>query len=85
MNEAHLNTVLDDEIRRRPVVFIAELAVLLDTSTRTILRQLRTGTFFIPEMPAVDRRHRWSREVVYRVIADQSAGGHRLNVLRRMR
>ena len=55
--------------REQPVVFIDELAELLGTSTRTIRRQLRARTFFIPEMVRVDKRHRWSRVVVLDVIA----------------
>lgn len=53
-----------------PVVLIDELAQILKTSPRTIYRQLRADTFFIPELPKVDHRHRWSRVVVLRTIAE---------------
>lgn len=74
---ARLPQTLQEEIRRQPVMFIAELADKLGTSTRTILRQLRAGTFFIPEAPKVDHRHRWSRERVYLAIADTTLDSHR--------
>jgi hypothetical protein len=79
--EARLPQTLQEEIRRRPVMFIAELADKLGCSTRTILRQLRAGTFFIPESPKVDHRHRWSRERVYLAIADTTLESHRRSLL----
>ena len=51
-------------------VLVGELAELLGTSTRTIQRQLRAGTFFIAPLPQIDYHLRWSRERVYRAIAD---------------
>lgn len=59
-----------------PVVLIDELARILKTSTRNLQRQLRAGTFFIPELPKVDRRHRWSRVVVAQYIAEGHALVH---------
>lgn len=47
------------------VLFIDELAQILGTSVRTIQKQLRAGTFPIPELPRIDRKHRWSRERVH--------------------
>jgi hypothetical protein len=41
---------VDDDV----VLFIDDLARILKTSTRTIRKQLRAGTFFIPEMPKID-------------------------------
>jgi hypothetical protein len=72
---------LQQEICRRPVVFIDELATLLGTSRRSIQRQLRAGTFFIPEAPKVDHRHRWSRARVYLAIADTTFETHRRSLL----
>jgi hypothetical protein len=69
-----------EDVRRRPVMFINELADLLETSTRTIRRQLRAGTFFIPETGKVDHRHRWSRERVYTAIAEITSASHRRSV-----
>lgn len=69
-----------------PVVLIDELARLLHTSTRTIDRQLRAGTFFIEEMPRVDHRHRWSRQRVLEAIASDTRASHAARLLRaRMR
>lgn len=72
---------LREEICRRPVVFIDELATLLGTSDRTIRRQLRMGSFFIPEAPKVDHRHRWSRARVYAAIAEETVVSHRQRLL----
>jgi hypothetical protein len=72
---------LAEAVRRQPVVFIVELAGLLETSVRTIRRQLRAGTFFIPLAPAVDKRYRWSRERVYRAIADTTLDSHRRSLV----
>lgn len=58
----------------KPVVLIDELADLLETSVRTLRRQLRAGTFFIPEIPKIDHRHRWSRVVVLECIATRRLG-----------
>jgi len=71
------------EVRRRPVIFIVELAELLETSVRTIRRQLRAGTFFIPTMPKIDQRYRWSRERVYRAIAEATKDSHKAEFLQR--
>lgn len=73
---------LHEEIVRRPVMFIDELAVKLETSTRTIMRGIRAGTFFIPELPKVDHRHRWSREVVYLAIGTATRSSHAETVRR---
>jgi hypothetical protein len=76
-----LSQAQQELIARRPFVFIHELADLLETSERTIERQLRAGTFFIPEAPKVDRRRRWSRERIYRAIADTTLDSHRRSLL----
>jgi hypothetical protein len=76
-----LPEALADDVRRKPIVFIAELAMLLETSERTILRQLRAGTFFIQETPKVDHRHRWSRARVYLAIFDSTIASHRKSLL----
>jgi hypothetical protein len=68
-------------VAEHPVVFIDELATLLeDASVRTIRRQLRAGTFFIPTLPKVDRKHRWSRARVYAAIAETTVESHRQTV-----
>jgi hypothetical protein len=51
------------------VLLIEDMARLLHTSTRTIGRRLRSGSFPFPELPAIDTRHRWSRVVVERILA----------------
>lgn len=78
---ARLPEALAEEIRRRPIVFIVELASMLDTSVRTVRRQLRAGTFFIPTLPNVDKRYRWSRERVFRALADTTVDSHRRSLL----
>jgi hypothetical protein len=78
---ARLPEALAEEVRRKPVVFIGELAELLETSERTIRRQLRAGTFFIPEAPKVDQRHRWSRARVHLTILDTTFETHRRSLL----
>lgn len=47
-----------------PPVFIDELAQVLGTSVRTIERARSAGTFPIPELASIDRKPRWSRQVV---------------------
>ena len=39
---------------------LAEVAERLAISTRAIRRQVARGTFPIPELPSLDRIHRWS-------------------------
>lgn len=70
----------DDE-----VLLIDDVARILKTSRRTIERQLRAGTFFIPELPKVDYRHRWSRRRVMQAIGETTAAGHRAAALANMR
>lgn len=65
-----------------PVLFIDDMAKLLGTSVRTIQRQIRAGTFFIPELPKVDHKHRWSRVRVLQAIADETQTTHAARVTR---
>lgn len=53
------------------VCFMEDLARALRTSLRTIKRMRRFGSFPIPELPAIDRRPRWSGEAVRRFIAGE--------------
>jgi hypothetical protein len=78
---ARLPEAIAEEVRRHPVVLVGELAELLGTSTRTIQRQLRAGTFFIAPLPQIDYHLRWSRERVYRAIADTTFESHRRSLL----
>lgn len=78
---ARLPQALQEDISRRPCVFIRELARLLETSVRTIRRQLQAGTFFIPQMPKIDQRYRWSRARVYLAIETTTFESHRRIVL----
>jgi hypothetical protein len=64
------------------VLLIDDLARLLKTSVRTIKRQLRAGTFFVPEMPNVDYRHRWSRTRVMKAIAETTLADHRAAIIK---
>ena len=57
------------------VLFIEDMAKLLGTSVRTIRRLRQYRAFPIPELDGVDRKPRWSREVVLRYLAQETAGG----------
>jgi hypothetical protein len=50
------------------VLFDEHITTLLDISLRTLKRQRRLGTFPIPELPALDRRHRYGRADVERFL-----------------
>lgn len=78
---AGLPEPIAEEVRRRPVVFIAELSLKLETSVRTIRRQLRANTFFIPLLPKIDSRYRWSRAAMYRAIAEMTRESHAQSLL----
>ena len=55
----------DERGERIPAVcFIEDVARILKTSRRSIERRRRYGTFPIPELPAIDRRPRWSGVLV---------------------
>jgi len=56
------------------VLFIEDLARVLRTSRSTIERRRRSGTFPIPELPAIDERPRWSRQAVERYLASTDGG-----------
>lgn len=73
------------EVIRAPFVFIDELAEKLDTTVRTIQKQIRAGTFFLDELPHVDRKHRWSRASLYRQIEITTLRSHREKVVRDFR
>lgn len=78
---ARLPEAIAEEVRRRPVMFIAEVAEKLETSVRSIRRQLRAGTFFIPRLATVDKRYRWSRARFYLATQDTTFESHRRSVL----
>lgn len=54
------------------VLFIGDVAKLLGLSVRTIERKLAAGTFPIPCLASVDRRHRWSVAAVRRYLDGQT-------------
>ena len=56
------------------VLFIEDLVQILRTSRSTIERRRRSGTFPIPELPAIDERPRWSRQAVERYLASTDGG-----------
>jgi len=56
------------------VLFIEDVARVLRTSRSTIERRRRSGTFPIPELPAIDERPRWSRQAVERYLASTDGG-----------
>ena len=51
------------------VLLIEDLARKLRTSPRTIARLIRSGRFPYPELPRLDKKRRWSRVVVDRILA----------------
>ena len=56
------------------VLFTEDIARVLRTSRSTIERRRRSGTFPIPELPAIDERPRWSRQAVERYLASTDGG-----------
>jgi hypothetical protein len=56
------------------VLFIEDVARILRTSRSTIERRRRSGSFPIPELPAIDERPRWSRQAVERYLASTDGG-----------
>lgn len=60
------------------VLFIDDVARVLKTSRSTIEVRRRHGTFPIPELPAIDKRPRWSAEVVRQFIDGQRVTGTKL-------
>ena len=56
------------------VFFIDELVELLRVSRSTIERRRASGTFPIPELPAMDGRPRWSRLAVERYLTTTNEG-----------
>jgi hypothetical protein len=56
------------------VLFIEDVACVLRTSRSTIERRRRSGSFPIPELPNIDGRPRWSREVVESFLKSTNEG-----------
>lgn len=56
------------------VLFIEDVARILRTSRSTIERGRRSGTFPIPELPAIDGRPRWGRSAVDDYLASTNGG-----------
>ena len=51
------------------VLFLEDLVKLLRVSRATIERRRKANAFPIPELPALDNRPRWSKQVVERYLA----------------
>jgi hypothetical protein len=51
------------------VLFDADICQLLDLSLRTLKRRRRVGKFPIPELPSLDRKHRYARRDVEAFLA----------------
>jgi hypothetical protein len=56
----------------RDVLFIEDICARLRVSRNTVLRLRRHGAFPIPELPALDKRPRWSRQAVERYLVGQA-------------
>jgi hypothetical protein len=59
------------------VMFIEEVAAKCRVSRRTIERARRARLFPIPELPAIDKRPRWSRRDVERYLTSADGGSTR--------
>jgi predicted DNA-binding transcriptional regulator AlpA len=59
------------------IYFMEDLVRLLGTSRRTIQRLRRHGAFPIAELPALDKRPRWSRVAVERYLASEERTSRR--------
>jgi hypothetical protein len=55
------------------VLFIEDICTELATSRRTVERLRRHGAFPIPELPALDKRPRWSRVAVDAYLSSQQS------------
>ena len=65
------------------VCTIQDLARILKTSTRTIARQRKAGTFPIKELPELDRKPRWGRRDVEAFAARETQPAMTLALRRR--
>jgi hypothetical protein len=54
------------------VLFIEDVAQLLRASRTTIERRRRDGSLPFPELPAIDKRPRWSRRAVEGLLSSGS-------------
>jgi hypothetical protein len=59
------------------VLFIEDVAQLLRASRTTIERRRRDGSLPFPELPAIDKRPRWSRHVMEGLLSSGSRGHRR--------
>lgn len=62
--DERLPHVVREAVQIPAVCLIADLVRILRCSRRTVERRLRLGAFPIPELPAIDGKHRWSGEAV---------------------
>ena len=71
MTDGHDDQPVNDGIP--DVCFIPDVCRALRVSRRTVERLLRHGAFPIPEMPALDKKHRWSGARVRQFRDDKTA------------
>lgn len=57
------------DCRESEVLFIEDLVRQLRMSRATIERRRKARSFPIPELPALDKRPRWSKQAVERYLA----------------
>lgn len=57
---------------------VDDLARILQTSRATIDRRRKSGVFPIPELPAIDKRPRWSGAAVRRFLSTGQTGSRLL-------
>jgi hypothetical protein len=63
----HSSSIIESD-----VLFIEDVAQLLRASRTTIERRRRDGSLPFPELPAIDKRPRWSRRVVEGLLSSGS-------------
>lgn len=59
------------------VLTMAQLAQLLGSSVRTIQKRMKSRSWPFTPLPAIDSRHRWSRDHVLAVINGQQPAARR--------
>lgn len=65
------------------ILFLEDVCRELKVSRRTVERLRRHGAFPIPELPALDKRPRWSRTAVDTFLEQRQLPGHARSVDRR--
>ena len=73
MRAIHIESTPDPLVFHSDVLFIDDLAHLLRASRTTIERRRKDRSLPFPELPAIDKRPRWSRRVVEDVLSSSGS------------